>query len=114
MSVYLPGYVFDKDLEVFLRLNRDKFGLTRAQAEEFADVLEMERTMDLAGVSERDLQHVATKTVLPHGIRHVISMLREAKTRRLGPYARTDDRLQCLLASRNAKKREMLRALQSL
>lgn len=90
MSVYLPGYVFDNDLEKFLRLNRDKFGLTEKQEKEFADVLQMERTMDLAGVSERDLQTVATKAALPDGIRHVISMLCEAKTRRLGPYAHTD------------------------
>lgn len=97
MSVFLPGYVFDNDLEAFLSKNSDKFGLTATQAKEFADVLEMQRTMDLAGVSERDLENVATQAVLPHGIRQVISMLREAKTRRLGPYGRQATRLQLLL-----------------
>jgi hypothetical protein len=97
MSIYLPGYVFEDDLEVFLNLNSDKFGLTSEQAKKFADISGMEFTVDLANLSERDLQHVATRTVLPHGIRHVIGMLRQAQTQRIGPYASANTQLRTLL-----------------
>jgi flagellar biosynthesis/type III secretory pathway ATPase len=43
------------------------------------------------------LQHVATRTVLPHGIRHVIGMLRQAQTQRIGPYASANTQLRTLL-----------------
>ena len=82
----------------FLYLNMATFGLTASQNKKFADALDIERTLDLAMVSERDLENAAIRVVLPHGIRHVIAKLHEAKTRRIGPYTRNDDRLQRLLA----------------
>jgi hypothetical protein len=66
------SYHFDEDLVEFLVVNNI---MPRSQAQAFADALEMERTIDLKNVTDRDLEVTGYGSMKEH-MRPIINYLR--------------------------------------
>ena len=83
----MNSYHFDEDLVEFLVVNDI---MQRSQAQAFADALEMERTIDLKNVTDRDLE-VTGYGSMKERMRPIINYLRiyvQTRTTDLTPAAK--------------------------